>query len=68
MSKKYGMNYAKIVEGIIVIVLAALLLADGVLGLTGTLDEALLSLPAVKLVVGIIALVLAGTFLRESRK
>jgi len=68
MSKKYGMNYAKIVEGIIVIVLAALLLADGVLGLTGGLEEELLSLPAVKLIVGLIALVLAGAFLEESRK
>ena len=53
---------------IIVIVLAALLLADGVLGLTGGLDEEILSLPAVKLVVGLIGLVLAGAYLEESRK
>ena len=57
-----------IVNGMIIIVLAALLLADGVLGLTGALDEALLSLPAVKLVVGIIALVIAGTFLGKNQK
>ncbi len=62
------MDYAKIVEGIIIIVLAALLLADGILGLTGGLEKELLSLPAVKLVVGLIALVLAGTYLEGSRK
>ena len=45
-----------------------MILADGVLGLTGGLDEELLSLPAFKLVVGLVALVLAGAFLEESRK
>lgn len=62
------MNIMKTVNGIIVIVLGALLLVDGILGLAGALDEALLSLPVTKLVVGIIALVVAGTILSESQK
>jgi len=62
------MDYGKLVEGLIIIVLAALILADGVLGLTGGLEEELLSLPSFKLVVGFITLVLAGSFLEESRK
>ena len=66
----YGnMDYGKSVEGLIIIVLAALILADGVLGSTGQVDmEPLLSLPIFKLLVGLIALVLAGSFLEEARK
>ena len=47
--------------------LAALLLVDGILGLAGGLDP-IFSIPAVKLVVGIIALVVAGSFIGESQK
>jgi len=49
-------------------VLIALLLGDGVLGLTGDLEEETLSIPAVKLVVGLNGLVLAGAYLEESQK
>jgi len=48
--------------GIIAIVLAALILVDGILGLMGQ-DTVLFSLDAFKLVVGFIALLLAGTLL-----
>ena len=46
--------------------LNALLLADRVLGLIGDLEEETLSIPAVKLVVGLIGLVLAGAYPEES--
>ena len=62
------MNYAKLVPGLIIIVLAALILADGVLGLPEVGGEELLTLPYFKLGVGVIALVLAGSFLDESRE
>ena len=48
--------------GIIAIVLAALILVDGILGLM-EIDTELFSIPAFKLVVGFIALLLAGTLL-----
>ena len=50
------------VMGIIAIVLATLILVDGILGLIGQ-DTVLFSLDAFKLVVGFIALLLAGTLL-----
>jgi len=50
------------VMGIIAIVLAALILVDGILGLMGQ-DTVLLPLPAFKLAVGFIALLLAGKLL-----
>ena len=50
------------VMGIIAIVLAALILVDGILGLM-EIDIELFSIPAFKLVVGFIALLLAGTLL-----
>ena len=50
------------VMGIIAIVLAALILVDGILGLM-EIDTELFSSPAFKLVVGFIALLLAGTLL-----
>ena len=50
------------VMGIIAIVLAALILVDGILGLM-EIDTELFSIPAFKLVVGFIALLLAGTLL-----
>jgi len=59
---------AKIVEGLIIIVLAALILADGVLGLPEVAGESLLTLPQFKLGVGVISLVLAASLLEESRK
>ncbi len=48
--------------GIIAIVLAALILVDGILGLMGQ-DTVLFSLDAFELVVGFIALLLVGTLL-----
>ncbi|MCK5628815.1 hypothetical protein KAI12_05045 [Candidatus Bathyarchaeota archaeon] len=53
------------VMGIVAIVLAALILADGVLGLTGSTTE-LFSLAAFKLAVGFIALLLSATLLEKS--
>ena len=50
------------VMGIIAIVLAAFILVDGILGLIGQ-NTVLFSLDAFKLVVGFIALLLAGTLL-----
>jgi len=65
------MEFGKAVHasmGLIAIVLAGLILADGVLGLTGGLEEELLSLPAFKLAVGFIALLLSGFLFEESGK
>ena len=63
------MDYAKTVEGIIIIVLAALILADGVIGSIEAIDmEPLLSLPIFKFLVGLIALVLGAAFMEESRR
>jgi len=66
--KGSGMNYIKFVVGILVIVLGALILADGVLGLSDVAGESLLTLPQFKLGVGVIAVVLAAAFIEESRK
>ena len=63
------MDLGKIIEGIIIILLAALLLADGVIAFSPSLDwEPLFSLPAFKLLVGIIGLVLGASYMLESRK
>ena len=65
------MDYAKInkiIEGLIIIVLAAVILADGVLGLPEVEGESLLTLPHFKLGVAVISLVLAASLLEESRK
>lgn len=62
------MDYRRYYGGIVLIVLAALILIDGFLGSTETVDIELLSLPAFKTVIGFIALVLAISFLQESRK
>jgi len=62
------MDYVRLGSGLIIIVLAALILADGVLGLPEVEGESLLTLPQFKLGVGVIALVLAATFLYEGRK
>ena len=51
--------------GIVAIVLAALILADGLLGIMGQ-DTVLLSLDAFKLAVGFIALLLAGKLLETN--
>ncbi len=66
--KGSDMNYIKFVVGILVIVLGALILADGVLGLPDIAAESLLTLPQFKLGVGVIAVVLAAAFIEESRK
>lgn len=58
-SMKFG-KAVNSVLGLIAIVLAAVILADGVLALMG-LDIEFLSLPAFKVAVGFIALLLAGT-------
>jgi high-affinity Fe2+/Pb2+ permease len=63
------MDVAKTITGIIIIVLAALLLADGVIQSSPSLDwEPFFSLTNFKLIVGIIALVLGGSYMLESRK
>ena len=63
------MDLAKTITGIIIIVLAALLLADGVIQSSPSLDwEPLFSLTNFKLIVGIIALVLGASYMLESRK
>jgi len=61
-------KFAHASMGLIAIVLGALILADGVLGLTGQADTELLSLPAFKLAVGFIALLLSGFLFEESSK
>ena len=61
------MNIKKTVEGIVILVLSALILADGVLGVMDIADTPLLTLPVFKLLVGFLALVLAGAYIEESR-
>jgi hypothetical protein len=61
------MNVKKSVEGIVILVLAALILADGVLGIMDIAETPLLSLPAFKLLTGFLALVLAGAYIEDSR-
>ena len=48
--------------GIVAIVLAALILVDGLLGVMGQ-DTVLLSLPVFKLAIGFIAILFAGTLI-----
>ena len=48
--------------GIVAIVLAALILVDGLLGLMGQ-DAVLFSLPAFKLAIGFIAILVAGSLI-----
>ncbi len=63
------MDLVKTIVGIIVIVLAALLLADGVIQSSPSLDwEPLFSLTNFKLIVGIISFVLGASYMFESRK
>ena len=63
------MDLGKTIAGIIIIVLAALLFADGVIQSSPSLDmEPLFSLTNFKLLVGIIALVLGASYMLESRK
>ena len=60
---------SKIAEGIVVIVLAALLLADGIMGSIEAINlDPLFSLPVFKFIVGLIALVLGAAFVEESRR
>jgi uncharacterized membrane protein YvlD (DUF360 family) len=61
------MNIKKTVEGIIILVFAGLILADGVLGVMDETATPLLSLPLFKVMVGFLALVIAGIYLDESR-
>jgi hypothetical protein len=63
------MDLVKTIAGIIVIMLAALLLVDGIIQSSPSLDwEPLFSLTNFKLLVGIIALVLGGSYMLESRR
>jgi hypothetical protein len=63
------MDLGKIIVSIIIVVLAALLLADGVIAFSPSLDwEPLLSIPAFKLLVGIIGFILGASYMLESRK
>lgn len=60
------MIITKIVVGMIVLVLAALLLADGVLGVVA--QESIFDLQGFQLIVGFVLVVLAGSYFEESRK
>jgi len=64
------MNISKLVTGLIIIVLGALMLADGVLGFgwLGYEGASLFSIPALKLMVGFIAIILAAYIFGESKK
>jgi hypothetical protein len=63
------MDLVKTIAGIIVSVLATLLLADGVIQSSPSLDwEPLVSLTNLKLLVGIIGLILGAAYVLESRK
>jgi len=53
------------IMGIIAIVLAALLMVDGIMEIMGQFID-LFSIPAFKIVVGFIALLLAGSFLDKN--
>jgi general stress protein CsbA len=54
------------VIGILVVVVAALLLADGVLGYVGTVQ--LLGLRGVKLAVGFVTVVLAASYFQKTKE
>jgi hypothetical protein len=60
------MKMAKFVVGLIVLVLAALMLADGVLAYIA--DTTLFTLQQFKLIVGFVLVVLAGAYFEESRE
>jgi hypothetical protein len=60
------MKITKFVVGLIVLVLAALMLADGVLAYIG--DTTLFTLQQFKLIVGFVLVVLAGAYFEESRE
>jgi len=62
------MDAGRLVQGIIVIVLGALILVDGLVSYLDIEPIDLVSLPALKLMIGIIALVLAGDLLQRSQK
>lgn len=59
------MQITKFVVGLIIIVLAALILADGVLGAVA--GESLFDLQQFQLIVGFVLVVLAGSYFEESR-
>ena len=59
------MKITKFVVGLIVLVLAALMLADGVLGYIG--DTSMFDMQQFKLIVGFVLVVLAGAYFEESR-
>jgi hypothetical protein len=61
-----GMINTKIVVGLIVIVLAALVLADSVLGYVA--QESIFDLQGFQLIVGFVLVVLAGSYFEESKK
>jgi hypothetical protein len=61
-----AMKITKFVVGLIVLVLAALMLADGVL--TYIADTTLFTLDQFKLAVGFVLVVLAGAYFEESRE
>ncbi len=60
------MKIQKLVVGLIVIVLAALMLADAVL--TYVADTTMFNLDQFKLMVGFVLVVLAGAYFEESRE
>ena len=60
------MKIQKLVVGLIVLVLAALMLADGVL--TYVADTTMFNLDQFKLMVGFVLVVLAGAYFEESRE
>jgi len=64
------MDISKLITGLIIIVLGALMMADGVLGFgwLGYEGPSLFSIPALKLMVGFIAIVLAAYLFGQSRK
>ena len=64
------MDLSKLITGLIIIVLGALMMVDGVLGFgwLGYEGPSLFSIPALKLMVGFIAIVLAAYLFGQSRK
>ena len=60
------MKIMKLVVGFIVFVLAALMLADGVVGIIG--DAPIFEIEHFKLLVAFVLLVLAGAYFEESRE
>jgi hypothetical protein len=65
------MNVGRLVSGIIVIVLGALTLADGILGVVPGVEMSVFFEgvnPYFKIVVGFIALILGGTIIEKNEK